>query len=149
MKKYVTSATLGITIGTSLAIFFSALFAEGDFTPVNPYSWAGGFYMQHLTAWQTMLVAVLIWAAIGILFQAADVIFSKDWSLLKMSLTHFVVTATGFTILGILAGWMPLNLRNLLFFWGIYVLIYAIIYLINYRQMKASIEAINQSLGKS
>lgn len=147
MKKYLLSASLGVTVGITISLFFSALFAEGHFYPVNPKSTAGIFYSEHLTDLSTMLIAVVIWASIGVFFRVADKIFETSWSLLKMTVLHFVTTVIGFTGLAIPAGWFPLSLSNLLFFWAIFVLIYAIIYGINYHQMKKTIASINQQLG--
>lgn len=144
MKKYILSGALGVTIGTLSSLMMSAIFSEGDYLPINPFSTVGAYYQAHFSPVAVMAIAVTIWFAIGLLFQAADLVFEKDWSLLKMTLTHFTVTVIGFTLLGILAGWFQLDWANLLFFWIIYVLIYAVIYLINYRQMKAIVATINK-----
>ncbi|MGT2912038.1 DUF3021 domain-containing protein [Streptococcus cameli] len=146
MKKYILSGTLGLAIGTLSSLIMSAIFSDGDYLPINPLSTAGQYYQAHFSPVGVMAIAVLVWFAIGLLFQAADKIFEQDWSLLKMTVTHFAVTAIGFTILAILAGWFPLNLAHLLFFWAIFVAIYAVIYAVNYRQMKESVQLINHSL---
>ena len=63
-----------------------------------------------------------------------------------MTTTHFCITALGFTPLGILAGWFPLNLGSLLFFWLIFVLVYALLFFLNYRKMERYIKDINSGL---
>lgn len=146
MKKYILSGMLGLAIGTIISVVTSAIFSEGDYLPINPLSKAGQYYQAHFSPVGVMAIAVLIWFAIGLLFRAADSIFEQDWSLLKMTVVHFSVTAIGFTILGILAGWFPLDVANLLFFWAIFVAIYAVVYWVNYRQMKNSVQLINHSL---
>ncbi|HFI0148124.1 TPA: DUF3021 domain-containing protein [Streptococcus suis] len=102
--------------------------------------------MSNFNQVTVMLICVLIWAAIGLLFQLADKIFEQDWSLLRMTATHFRITALGFTPLGILAGWFPLNLASLLFFWFIFVLVYASLFFLNYRKMERQIKDINGRL---
>ncbi|HFI0271988.1 TPA: DUF3021 family protein, partial [Streptococcus suis] len=52
----------------------------------------------------------------------------------------------GFTPLAILAGWFPVNLAGLLFFWLLFILIYALLFFINYKKMEASVQAINRHL---
>lgn len=146
MKKYILSGMLGLATGTIISVVTSAIFSDGDYLPINPLSTAGQYYQAHFSPVGVMATAVLIWFAIGLLFRAADSIFEQDWSLLKMTAVHFSVTAIGFTILGILAGWFPLDVSNLLFFWAIFVAIYAFIYWVNYRQMKNSVQLINHSL---
>ncbi|WP_105198825.1 DUF3021 domain-containing protein, partial [Streptococcus suis] len=103
-------------------------------------------YLSNFSQVTVMLICVVIWAAIGLLFQLADTIFEQDWSLLRMIATHFCITALGFTPLGILAGWFPVKLGALLFFWFIFVLIYASLFFLNYRKMERQIKDINGRL---
>ncbi|MGT2667096.1 DUF3021 domain-containing protein [Streptococcus rifensis] len=146
MKKYILSGALGVTIGAIVSIIMSAIFGQGVYLPINPFSVAGAYYQAHFSPVVVMAIVVTIWFVIGLLFQAADLVFEQDWSLLKMSVTHFSVTVIGFTGLGFLAGWLPLNLAALLLFWLIFIAIYAAIYVINYRQMKNSVDNINRNL---
>lgn len=148
MKRYLYSASLGITIGLGISLIMSACFGHGTYLPLNPFSTLGQYYLSHFNLVVVMLISSLIWAAIGLLFQAADQIFKQDWSLAKMTFTHFLLTAVGFTSLGLLAGWFPINLPWLLFFEGIFIVIYMLIYFINYQAMKKQVIAINQGLGK-
>ncbi|HFI0041685.1 TPA: DUF3021 domain-containing protein [Streptococcus suis] len=146
MKKYTLSASLGLTIGTIISIITSAVFGQGAYLPLNPFSTMGAYYLSNFNQVTVMLICVLIWAAIGLLFQLADKIFEQDWSLLRMTATHFCITALGFTPLGILAGWFPVKLGALLFFWFIFVLVYASLFFLNYRKMERHIEEINGKL---
>lgn len=146
MKKYILSASLGVTIGSLISIVMAGFFGEGYYLPVNPYSTMGAYYMSNFNQVTVMLISVLIWAAIGLLFQLADTIFEQDWSLLRMTATHFGITVLGFTPLGILAGWFPVKLGALLFFWFIFVLIYALLFFLNHRKMERQIKDINGRL---
>ena len=146
MKKYILSASLGVSIGTIISIITSSIFGQGTYLPLNPLSTMGAYYVEHFNQPTVMLICVLTWASIGILFQLADKIFEQDWSLLHMTATHFCITALGFTPLGILAGWFPLNLGSLLLFWLIFVLVYALLFFLNYRKMDRYIKDINSDL---
>ena len=146
MKKNILSASLGVSIGTIISIITSSIFGQGTYLPLNPLSTMGAYYVEHFTQPTVMLICVLTWASIGILFQLADKIFEQDWSLLRMTATHFCITALGFTPLGILAGWFPLNLGSLLLFWLIFVLLYALLFFLNYRKMERYIKDINSGL---
>ncbi|MFZ1758844.1 MAG: DUF3021 domain-containing protein [Streptococcus suis] len=146
MKKYILSASLGVSIGTIISIITSSIFGQGTYLPLNPLSTMGAYYVEHFNQPTVMLICVLTWASIGILFQLADKIFEQDWSLLRMIATHFCITALGFTPLGILAGWFPLNLGSLLLFWLIFVLLYALLFFQNYRKMERQIKDINSGL---
>ncbi|AGL48843.1 DUF3021 domain-containing protein [Streptococcus suis] len=146
MKKYILSASLGIAIGTIISIITSAVFGQGTYLPLNPFSTMGAYYLSNFSQVTVMLICVAIWATIGILFQLADKIFEQDWSLLRMTATHFGFTVLGFTPLGILAGWFPVKLGALLFFWLIFVLIYALLFFLNHRKMERQIKDINGRL---
>ncbi|HEL2460286.1 MULTISPECIES: DUF3021 domain-containing protein [Streptococcus] len=146
MKKYILSASLGVTIGSLISIVMAGFFSEGYYLPVNPHSTMGAYYLSNFNQVTVMLICVLIWAAIGFLFQLADKIFEQDWSLLRMTATHFCITALGFTPLSILAGWFPVKLGTLLFFWFIFVLVYASLFFLNYRKMERQIQDINGRL---
>lgn len=146
MKKYILSACLGVTVGLLLSIITSSMFGQGDYYPLNPFSTMGIVYLKNVNQPVVMLICMLIWAMIGLLFQAADKIFNQDWSLLRMVASHFTITALGFTPLAILAGWFPLNFGNLLVFFGIFILIYALLFFINYRKMATHINEINGKL---
>lgn len=146
MKKYILSASLGIAIGTIISIITSAVFGQGTYLPLNPFSTMGAYYLSNFNQVTVMLICVVIWAAIGILFQLADTIFEQDWSLLRMTATHLAITVLGFTPLGILAGWFPVKLGALLFFWFIFVLIYALLFFLNHRKMEWQIKDINSRL---
>ncbi|HFH9838146.1 TPA: DUF3021 domain-containing protein [Streptococcus suis] len=146
MKKYILSASQGIAIGSLISIVMAGLFGEGYYLPVNPYSTMGAYYLSTFNQVTVMFICVLIWAAIGLLFQLAERIFEQEWSLLRMTATHFSITALVFTPLGILAGWFPVKLGALLFFWLIFILVYALLFFINYRKMERHIKEINGRL---
>ncbi len=148
MKKYVHSAVLGVTVGLIISLITSGIFAKGYYTPINPFSTMGAYYIAHFNQWTIMVISVLIWAAIGLLFALLDKIYYQDWSLLRMSITHFATSLLGFTPLAILAGWFPLTLSWIVIFFPIFILIYVTIYWANYQHMRKSISDINHSLGK-
>ena len=148
MKKNLLSGSLGVTIGMLISLIISGLFSQGHYYPLNPSSDMGIYYYQHFNPVTVMAISVVIWFTIGVFFQALDKILNQDWSLLRMSVTHFILSTLVFSLLAILAGWFPLNLANLLVFWIIYLVIYAIIYWRNYQQMNQQVQAINQSLEK-
>ncbi|TCD45428.1 DUF3021 domain-containing protein [Streptococcus sp. X16XC17] len=148
MKKYIRSAATGIAVGTIISIIMSALFSGKTYMPMNPFSTIRAYYVAHFSQVQIMMILVLIWASIGILFEAADLIFSQDWSLLRQTVVHFLVTAFGFTPLAILAGWFPLSVGHLLSFLIEFTLIYAVVYALQFFQMRRNIEEINQRTDK-
>ena len=141
MSKLINAALRGVAIGLLISVAISSLFTD-VYSPVNPYSTMGIWYAQHLTGVGTMAVCILLWGLIGVLFQVGDWFFQQDWSLLRMTATHFISMFLGLLPLGILAGWFPLNLSNILFFSLIFAVIYAIIFWISLQKMKKTLKNI-------
>lgn len=149
MKKHTSwfqSFSTGLAIGLIISLIMSALFGEGTYLPVNPLSTFGAYYMENFSNLTIMVLSTVLWGMIGLLFYMAGKIFEQDWSLMRMTLTHFGLTTLGFTPLAILAGWFPLSLGHLLIFFIQYVVIYSVIYLLQYHRMKNQVAAINQQL---
>lgn len=149
MKKHTSwfqSACTGIVIGLIISLIMSAFFGEGAYLPVNPLSTFGAYYIQHFSNLTIMALSTVLWGMIGLLFYLTSKIFEQDWSLLRMTLTHFGLTALGFTPLAILAGWFLLSVGHLLTFFIQYAVIYGVIYVLQYRRMKHQVAAINQQL---
>ena len=151
MKQFLQSLTsgfmIGITIGIALSLIFSFIFGQGQYVPLSPVSTIGELYHQHLSEPMIMLLCVIIWGCIGILFTLTDFIFTQtDWSLLKMTLIHSILSYAGFLPLAILAGWFPLDILNFLVFTLIFMLVYLIIWMINYIKNKRFIDMVNQKL---
>nr|WP_231635380.1 DUF3021 domain-containing protein [Staphylococcus carnosus] len=107
----------------------------------------GHLYETHLSEPMIMLIAVVIWGLIGVLFGLASMIYdASDWSLLKKTVLHIVICYIGFLPLAILAGWFPLTLADILFFTGIFIIVYTIIWTVNYFKNKALVDLINKEL---
>lgn len=139
--------SIGVMVGLLMSLIFSYIFAEGQYAPLSPVSTMGMIYNEHFTEPTVMLICIIIWGCIGILFSLIDRIFHEtDWSLLKKTLWHLALGYIGFLPLAMLAGWFPLNLPNILFFTLIFIIVYTIIWLINYFKNKAFINEINQHL---
>ncbi len=151
MKQFLQSLAsgfmIGITIGIALSLIFSFIFGQGQYVPLSTVSTMGEIYYQHLSEPMIMLLCVIIWGCIGILFTLTDFIFTQtDWSLLKMTLIHSILSYAGFLPLAILAGWFPLDILNFLIFTFIFMLVYLIIWMINYVKNKRFIDMVNQKL---
>lgn len=148
MKKYLLAASAGASIGTIFSLVNSFASADSNYMPVNPFSTFGAYYTTHFSPALTMLIAVSLWALIGVLFQAASIVFEQDWSLLQMNVVHFIVTSLGMLACAILGGWFQVYWLNIFWFFIEFSPIYALVYVINYWQMNRSVSEINQTLEK-
>lgn len=149
MKRILTGITLGIALGTIISIIFSLLFAGGQYNPVNPYSFMGDIYYSHFTNIQIMILAVLVWSAIGVTFSLSSLIFTNlTFSRFVTTVLHFIIMLCIFFPLALLAGWFPLKVSAILIFIITFIIIYFIIWQILNRKNKKEIEDINTSIRK-
>ena len=105
MKNHFTNALKGILIGLILSILFSFLNSPSTYTPLSPSSAVGQWMQSHeVHGSLVMLYCTLIWAGIGLLFSLGNVLFNKDWSLLRATVSHYLLMLFGFLPLATLGG---------------------------------------------
>ncbi len=145
MKTIFSGVTSGIFIGLCISMLFSYLSKSNYYHPA-PQAFSNQFDNE-ITE---MIVSVLIWSAIGIVFSLSSLIFwVTDWSVTKMTVTHFCVDYIGFLPLAIYAKWFPLNSREIIVFSIIYLLIYIIMWFIFMFLAKKEVASLNDKIHSS
>ncbi len=141
--KYIFDfAMIGIFIGVLISLFFNYFNHSNQYYPSGP-----SFVERFNRPLNAVAVSVLLWVIIGQLFGFGSLIFNiKQWSLFKKTIINFLTYYLGFVPLAILAGWFPLNLTNFFIFTGIFIVIYAIIWLINAHMILTDIKKVNQKI---
>lgn len=149
MKKQIFhDATTGILIGLILSIIFSFIYSPSNYSPLSPNSLIGQFMRVHQVHGSLVLLySTVIWAAIGVLFSFGSRLFTKDWSLLRATVTHFFLMLLGFVPLAILAGWFPLRWTFLLQLVPEFAIVYLIIWIVLYKRESKKVAHINQLLA--
>ncbi|MCS4487934.1 DUF3021 domain-containing protein [Streptococcus sciuri] len=148
VKELFVAGCQGLSIGLMCSLIFSAVFSD-VYSPVNPHSIMGVWYGQHLTNVQTMAVCVGLWFLIGCLFSLGGWFFQQEWSLLRMTICHFITMLICLFGIGFLAGWYNPNVTNVLLFSVIFSIIYAIIYWFSLQEMKRIIQEVDGQLKYS
>ena len=112
MKKQIFhDAAAGVLIGLILSILFFTHLCTKYLCPTEaPESLIGQAMAQHqVHGALVLLYCMVIWSAIGVLFSFGGRLFSRDWSLLRATLSHFFLMLAGFVPLATLAGWFPFH----------------------------------------
>ncbi|MEB7781265.1 MULTISPECIES: DUF3021 domain-containing protein [Mammaliicoccus] len=144
MKRLCNGAIIGISIGVIISIIFSLLFASGGYDPVNPHSYMGEIYFEYLDDIQIMIIAVCVWAMIGITFSLSTLIFTHlKYSRIITTILHFLIMLIIFFPLAILAGWFPFKVSAILIFFITFIVVYFIIWTILNKKNKKTINEIN------
>ena len=149
MKRVKEGIKTGCFIGVVMSLLFSGLFGQGDYYPLYPGSFMGEIYYEYLTNFQVTLIAVVVWAAIGVLFQVGFMIFTHtDLSLAAATILHFFVIMVSLFVLAILAGWFPLEILGITIYVGAFIVIYIFSWNINRRKHQEMVSGINEKLQK-
>lgn len=145
VKGLVSSISLGITIGLVMATIFSYLFQTKYLFPSSP-SFVGKFE----TPLDALTVAIMIWGAMGVVFFFSHYIFLLEkLSITQQTIYHFIATYCGYTILALNAGWFPNTLSWFIFYTGIFVLVYCIIWYVSMTEAKKLTAELNKLTAQS
>ena len=149
MKKQIFhDAAAGVLIGLILSILFSLIYAPNTYAPLSPESLIGQAMAQHQVHGALVLrYCMVIWSAIGVLFSFGSRLFSRDWSLLRATLSHFFLMLAGFVPLATLAGWFPFHWTFYLQLIPEFAIVYLIIWTILYKREAKKVDHINQLLA--
>lgn len=147
MKKKIVvrslvGAPVGLAISTIITILISLTVGDGNFYAVVP---------ELITDCGSELNAVLLQAVCSLLYGAAwagaSVIWeNEDWSILRRSLTHLIICSVATFPIAFLTRWMKHSITGILSYFGIFFLIYLLIWLSQYLAAKKWVKQMNDKV---
>lgn len=97
----------------------------------------------------TLIVYLVVSALYGMTAMGSSVVYDiEKWSIAKATSVHFVVTLVGFYILGISEGWLHFNDAIFYIMTVSFIVMYFIIWFIQYMSFKATVDRLNRDLKK-
>ncbi len=145
IKRTLFGFATGVFIGYTIFIIESLFIGDGNFHSVYPFLKA--HTSSELTA---VIIQYFVTALIGITFSTSSIIFELDnWSLLKQTIVHFIMTSIVMYFAGFACGWFPHNLASTLIWFGFFLVIYIIFWISFYLYYKRQTREINESLKKT
>lgn len=136
---------LGITIGCLITIFHSLVWANGNYSPCTPELIAATGSEINAVIVQTLFCALL-----GISFAAGSVIWEiESWSIVRQTGIYFVVLSVTMMPIAYLSYWMEHSIKGFLSYAGIFVLIFIIIWIIQFAIVKYNVKKMNANLYKA
>lgn len=132
-------APIGLTISTLITVIFSMIYGAGTYfaVPHDLVSACG----SEINAVMLQTVFALLY---GAMWGGASVIWEmEDWSLLKMTVTHLAVCSVTSFPIAYFMQWMPHNIPGALGFFGLFFVIYAVIWLSQYCVIKRQVSQMN------
>ena len=142
VKRAIMGFIYGVFIGQTILIIESLFMRDGNFYPV-----AASLVNLAGTKIGAVIIQYFLTGIIGTTFAATTVIFEMDnWSLLKQTILHFVITSIVMYIAGFLCGWFPHKLSSTLIWFGIFIVIYVIFWISFSSYYKNKVKKMNEAL---
>lgn len=135
---------LGLAIGYLITIIISLIWANGYYSPCVP---------ELAIVMGSEINAVLLQAFLcGILgsgFAASSVIWElEEWGLVKQTGIYFSIISVVMMPIAYISYWMEHSLKGVLSYFGIFVFIFAIIWIVQYTIAKHNVKKMNETLYK-
>ena len=142
VKRAIMGFIYGVFIGQTILILESLMARDGNFYPV-----AASLVNLAGTKIGAVIIQYFLTGLIGTTFAATTVLFEIDnWSLLKQTIIHFIITSIVMYIAGFLCGWFPHKLSSTLIWFGIFIVIYVIFWISFSSYYKNKVKKINEAL---
>lgn len=133
---------LGITLGYVITIIISAIGAQGYYSPCVP-----GFVETVGSEIGAVIIQAVLCGVLGAGFSMASIIWEiENWGIAKQSGIYFAVISAVMLPIAYIANWMEHSVLGLLSYFGIFILIFIIVWLIQYLTWKTKIKKINSNL---
>ncbi len=149
MKKVVLrslfGAPLGLTIGIVIAVIISACVGDGRFHLVGQ-----GLIDVYGTEFNAVLVQLIFCILYGAVWAGSSVIWEKEnWSLIRQTLTHLVITSVSTFPIAYFTGWMDHSVLGIVSYYGMFFATYFMIWLFQYLPMKKRIAQMNKKINEN
>ncbi len=133
---------IGVTIGYGITVVMDLSFGGGKFSPVVP-AMAEAFGAESVAvAAQFGLLCLM-----GFVFAFASCIWEVErWSLLKQTVLHFCLIAPTTLFIAWVCRWAEYTPGGLWGYFGIFVVIYVVIFVIEMLAARAKVRAANRKL---
>lgn len=142
LLRGITGFPIGITIGNLIAIIISFIYADGYYSPCVPELISAAGSEINAVALQTLLCGLL-----GAGFAAASVVWEIDnWSLVKMTGVYFTVISLIMLPIAYFMYWMDHSVGGVLSYFGIFVLIFVVIWIIQFVIIDRNVKKMNENL---
>lgn len=141
--RAVHGAPLGIALGTIISILISAVWGGGYYAPCVPE------LVQELgSELGAMILQTALCALLGAMFGGASVVWEiESWSIVKQTGVYFLVASLSMMPIAYFTRWMEHSIAGCLSYFGIFVVIFAVIWLIQYIRGRRDVRKMNEKLS--
>lgn len=149
MKKKILARSLlgfpiGIALGYLITIILSIIWGNGKYSPCRP----------ELAVWlgneiRAVLLQAFLSGILGSGFGGASVIWEMEgWNLLKQTSLYFLIISVAMMPTAYICYWMEHSVKGILSYFGIFVFISVVIWLVQYAAIRHHIKKLNETLRR-
>lgn len=132
----------GMAIGEAITIVSSLGWGDGEYYPCVPQLAEAVGSEINAVALQAIMCGI-----VGMAFAMASVIWEMErWSIAKQTGIYFAITAAVMMPIAYLMGWMGHSMKGVAVYFGIFTIIYIVLWMAQYLAYKCKIRKMNEKL---
>ncbi|MDE7178828.1 MAG: DUF3021 domain-containing protein [Lachnospiraceae bacterium] len=133
---------LGLAIGYLITIIISLIWANGYYAPCVPE--LAAIMGSEINA---VLLQALLCGILGMGFGGCSVIWEiEDWGIVKQTGIYFLIVSVIMMPIAYVSYWMEHSLSGILSYFGTFVLIFVIVWMIQYGRAKHNVKKMNEKM---
>lgn len=133
---------LGVFIGYLITIVISLIYARGYYSPVVP-----ALVRECGSEIGAVVLQFILSGILGAAFAVGSIVWEIDkWSILKQTFVHFLILSLSMLPIAYFTYWMEHSIFGIASYFGIFIVIYAVIWFTQYFIWKQKIKTINNKI---
>lgn len=132
---------LGIAIGHCMSLLASVILGRGTFEVCMPAFIEAVGTELGAVALQTLLCGIL-----GAASAASSVVWETDWGIVRQTAVYFLILGAAMMPVAYITGWMEHSAKGFFLYFGVFVLIFAIMWVIQYLAWKGKLKRLNERM---
>lgn len=135
---------LGVAIGYLISIIISLIWAKGYYAPCVPE-----LAVMVGSEINAVLLQALLCGILGMGCAAGSVIWEmEDWGIVKQTGIYFLIVSVIMMPIAYVTFWMEHSLKGVLSYFGIFTLIFSIVWIVQYTRGRHNVKKMNEALHK-
>lgn len=144
LLRGISGFPLGLAIGYLITIIISLIWANGYYSPCVPQ-----LVVMMGSEINAVLLQAFLCGILGMGFAASSVIWEmEDWGIVKQTGIYFLVVSIIMMPIAYVTFWMEHSLKGVASYFGIFAIIFAIVWVIQYIRGRYNVKKMNEALRK-
>lgn len=140
----ISGIPLGLAIGYLITIIISLILANGYYSPCVPE-----LTVMMGSEIKAVLLQALLCGILGMGFAASSVIWEiENWGIVKQTGIYFLIVSVIMMPVAYFTFWMEHSLSGVLSYFGTFVLIFAVVWIVQYLRGRHNVKKMNEALHK-